>query len=248
MGHQVYFRFYGELNDFLPPDRRQVQFVHTLRESAAVKDAIEALGVPHPEVDLILVDGQSVGFSYGVAGGEAISVYPRFRQLDVTTVSRVRPPWPPPAHFVLDVHLGKLARYLRLLGFDTLYDNRWDDADLAQVASRDRRILLTQDRGLLKRNLVMYGYCVRSSQPEQQMVEIIRQFDLVDAIAPFSRCLRCNGLLEPVTKASIGDRLPPFTYQSCNEFHRCQDCNHLYWKGGHYQRLQTLVERAIAQA
>jgi hypothetical protein len=192
----AFFRFYGSLNDFLPPARQQTEFTHRLKDRGSIKDTIEGLGVPHPEVDLILVNGQSVGFKYLVQGGDRISVYPQFTRLDIAAISRVRPPPLSDYRFVLDVHLGKLAAYLRLLGFDALYQNNYDDDELAAISSQEARILLTQDRGLLKRSLVTYGYAVRSPYPETQLVEVLTRFQLQAAIAPLQRCPRCNGQRE----------------------------------------------------
>ncbi|MEB3211728.1 MAG: Mut7-C RNAse domain-containing protein [Leptolyngbyaceae bacterium] len=171
------FRFYGNLNYFLPPERRQTPFEHRLKEQGSVKDTIEAIGVPHPEVSLILVNGESVSFSYLVQGGDRISVYPQFAQLEIASLSHVQPPPPDHIRFVLDVHLGKLATHLRILGFDALYRNDYDDKELAAIASQEHRILLTQDRGLLKRSIVTYGYAVRSDNPEVQVQEVLERFD-----------------------------------------------------------------------
>ncbi|MDJ0706801.1 MAG: Mut7-C RNAse domain-containing protein [Leptolyngbyaceae cyanobacterium MO_188.B28] len=242
---QVYFRFYGDLNDFLPAVKRQTRFVHFLKEPASIKDVIESLGPPHPEVDLILVNGASVDFNYLLRGGENVSVYPLFRSLNIAPISQVRPPSLTEARFVLDVHLGKLAIYLRLLGFDGLYQNNYSDPQLAELAHRDRRILLTQDRALLKRSIIRYGYCVRASDPMQQLQEVLRRFQLFDAIAPFQRCLRCNGRLKPVEKAEICDRLEPLTQKYYTEFRICQDCQQIYWKGSHYERMQTLIDGVL---
>ena len=243
---QVYFRFYGDLNDFLPPAKRQTRFGHFLKEPASIKDVIESLGPPHPEVDLILVNGASVDFSYLLIGGEHISVYPLFRSLNIHTISQVRPPTLPEARFVLDVHLGKLAIYLRLLGFDGLYQNNYSDPQLAELAHRDRRILLTQDRTLLKRSVILYGYCVRASDPRQQLHEVLQRFQLFEAIAPFRRCLRCNGRLQAVAKADIFDRLEPLTQKYYTDFRICQDCDQIYWKGSHYERMQSLIDGVLS--
>ncbi|NEQ29688.1 MAG: Mut7-C ubiquitin/RNAse domain-containing protein [Leptolyngbya sp. SIO4C5] len=236
-------RFYSSLNDFLPPEKRQVRFSHRPKQSSTVKDTIESLGVPHPEIDLILVNDRSVDFSYLVQAGDRISVFPRFQHLDISSVSRVQPAPLPEPRFVLDVHLGKLATYLRLLGFDIRYANHCDDATLAQIASDEQRILLTRDRGLLKRSLVTHGYCVRHDDPLEQVSEILSRFDLFDAIAPFERCLRCNGQLQPVEKAQVSDRLPPLTRQYYDEFYQCQSCQQVYWKGAHYAPLQQIVQQ-----
>lgn len=243
---QAVFRFYGSLNDFLAPARQQLAFSHTVKDRASVKDAIESLGVPHPEVDLILANQHSVGFTYLLQDGDVITVYPysEARQLDV--VSHVRPASLENHRFVLDVHLGKLASYLRLLGFDTLYQNNYDDAELADISSEQQRILLTRDIGLLKRSIVVYGYRVRSHNPKEQVQEILNRFSLHSSTAPFKRCPRCNGLLQPVEKKAVAHRLPHFTRLSYDQFFECQVCGQLYWKGAHYKRIQNLVDRFVS--
>ncbi|MBI1876896.1 MAG: Mut7-C ubiquitin/RNAse domain-containing protein [Chloroflexi bacterium] len=234
-------RFYAELNDFLPSDQRQKTLTYPFELSASVKDVIEALGVPHTEVDLILANGGSVDFAYLVQDGDYISVYPVFEAIDITPLVRVRPRPLRETRFILDVHLGRLAVYLRMLGFDTLYRNDYADEELAHISSSQGRILLTRDRGLLKRSVVTHGYCVRSTNPRQQLTEVVRRFDLFVSLAPFSRCLHCNGLLQAVDKETISDRLPPKTRQYYNDFRRCQCCDHIYWPGSHFQRMQQFI-------
>lgn len=239
----MFFRFYAGLNDFLPPLRRQTTFAHIVKEQASIKDVIEAIGVPHPEVDLILVNGEPVGFDYLIQDCDRISVYPRFQRIDIAEVSPVRPAPLLQIQFVLDVHLGKLATYLRLLGFDTLYRNDYKDDELARISSQEQRILLTQDRGLLKRSIVTHGYIVRSHNPEEQAREVLERFSLKDAVAPLERCPRCNGHVTLVDKAEVADRLPPLTYLHYSQFAVCQDCDRVYWKGAHYERIQQLIDR-----
>lgn len=231
-------RFYAELNDFLPPRRRQVELEHVLTEHASVKHVIETLGVPHTEVDLVLVNGQSVDFAYRVREGDRISVYPVFESLDISSLERVRPRPLREPRFVLDVHLGRLARYLRMLGFDSLYRNDCDDETLADLSRRERRILLTRDRGLLKRSAVTHGYLLREADPRAQLAEVVRRFDLGGVLAEFTRCMRCNGLLEPVAKATIEHRLLPKTRRYYDEFAVCRDCGRIYWKGSHYEDMR----------
>ncbi len=238
---QVTFRFYAELNDFLPPGRRQVPFTCSLNGHPSIKDAVESLGVPHTEVDLILINGVSVDFTHPVQDSDQVSVYPVFEGLDISPLVRLRPqPLREPA-FVLDAHLGRLSAYLRLLGFDTLYRNDYGDEELAEISAAQQRILLTRDRGLLKRSLVTHGYCIRSSDPLQQVREVMVRFDLTGAVLPFKRCLRCNGLLEPVEKREIEERLQAETARYFNEFFRCASCSQLYWHGSHFEALQKKI-------
>jgi uncharacterized protein with PIN domain len=242
---RVSIRFYAELNDFLPPRRRQVAFEHVLNERASVKHVIETLGAPHPEVDLILVNGESVDFTYLVRDGDRISVYPVFESVDISPLVRVRPRPLREPRFVLDTHLGKLATSLRMLGFDTLYRNDYRDQALADLSRRERRILLTRDRGLLKRSAVSHGYLVRETDPRAQLAEVVRRFDLAGMIEAFRRCMRCNGALEPVAKAVIQDRLLPKTRQYYDDFSICHDCNRVYWKGSHHEDMLRRMQRLL---
>jgi uncharacterized protein len=243
---QVTLRFYADLNAFLPRARRQVAFPLRLTKPASVKDVIEARGVPHTEVELILVNGQPVDFAYLVRDGDRIGVYPPFTSLDISPLLRVQPAPLPEPRFVLDGHLGTLARSLRLLGFDALYRNDSDDDTLARLSSDEGRILLTRDRGLLKRRVVTRGYHVWETDPARQVGEVLRRFDLHGAVAPFTRCLRCNGVLVDVAKDVIADRLPPYTRASYDAFRACQACGRVYWQGAHDRGLQQLIHRLLA--
>lgn len=240
------FRFYEELNDFLPPERRKVAFDHEFDRRASIKDMIEALGVPHPEIELIVVNGESVGFDYILRDGDRVAVYPVFEAIDVSNAVRLRDRPLRTTRFVLDVQLGKLARYLRLCGFDTLYRNDYDDEDMAGIASGDNRILLTRDRDVLKRRIVTHGCFVRSDQPRQQLHEVLDRFDLHDAVAPFTRCSRCNGPLQDIAKTDIEHRLEPLTRRYYEHFRICTDCARLYWRGSHVQRIERLLARIRA--
>ena len=237
----VTFRFYGQLNDFLPPRCRQRGFRRMLAASASVKDAIEALGVPHPEVDVILVNGRSEDFANRLSDGDRVSVYPAFRSIDLAGLHRAGADPPRPARFVLDVHLRKLAFLLRLCGFDALLEA--DDPDVAAISAHEARIALTRDVGLLKRSAILHGHWVRHTDPELQLTEVLERFDLVHRMKPFARCLRCNTPLVSVDAAAVTDRLPPRTRTSFHQFRQCSGCGRLYWEGSHYARLARLIER-----
>ena len=239
------FRFYAELNDLLPPARRFVAFTHEFELPASVKDMIESMGVPHTEVNLILLNGTPVDFSRVVQDRDRISVYPAFNSPDVRPPHQLRPPLHEP-RFVVDTHLGRLATYLRLLGFDALYNTKRDDRDLSQISAHENRILLTRDCGLLKRGEVVHGCLVRTTEPKQQVIEVLRRFDLFSAVAPFRRCLRCNTVLNPVSKESILERLPPRTRENYEEFRTCPSCSRIYWGGSHYAHMQRLVQHVLA--
>lgn len=238
---ELTFRFYGELNDFLPPARRQRDYACSVRGPQTVKHLIEALGVPHTEVAAILVDGQPATFGTLPRDGDRIAVYPDFRTIDLDSFPALRPPLPDPPAFLADNHLGRLVRYLRLLGFDTAWDPTQDDERLAEWAAAENRILLTRDRGLLKRRLVVWGYCLRTTDSRAQLFDVLRRYDLHDRLAPWRRCLRCNGLLRPVDKAAALDRLEPKTRLYYDEFQQCEDCSQVYWRGSHFEELARLV-------
>lgn len=236
------------LNDFLPLNQRQVAFKHCFCGHPSIKDLIESLGVPHTEVDLILVDGESVGFAQQMQDGERVSVYPVFREIDIAALTYVRAEPLPEFRFVLDPHLGRLASYLRMVGFDTLYHNSFSDIELAAISAAERRVLLTRDRGLLKRNEVAYGYCVRSDDPVLQLSEVLRRFDLFDQIRAFQRCLKCNKMLSKVSKEVVLERLPAKVREHFDKFHLCQGCGRVYWPGTHYERMSELIASVMSNS
>jgi uncharacterized protein len=242
------FRFYAELNDLLPEPRRFVDFVHEFQGRPSIKDVIEALGVPHTEVEVILVNGLPRGFEYRLQDADQVSVYPVFEALDVGEGCRVRPEPLREPRFVLDVHLGKLAAYLRLLGFDTAYDREWHDPELARRSSDEHRILLTRDRQLLKRSQVTHAHLVRSLDPIEQCVEVVRRFDLAGRAAPFTRCLKCNARLDKVEIEEVAGRVPPWVRAESGPVTRCQACDRLYWRGTHFHRLERLARDLLGAA
>lgn len=236
----VHLRFYEELNDFLPPERRKVTFTHELTRRASVKDLIESFGVPHTEVEVILANGRSVDFSYIVQAGDHISVYPVFESLDIRPLLRLRDKPLRDPRFVIDANLGQLARYLRLLGFDVIYRNDFTDREVARIASVERRIVLTRDRALLQHKIITHGYFVRAVKPREQVREILARLDLRGALRPFTRCLRCNGELEDVEKEAVLHQLQPKTRKYYDRFRRCRTCGQAYWKGSHFDRMEKL--------
>ncbi|MGB2954654.1 MAG: Mut7-C RNAse domain-containing protein [Anaerolineales bacterium] len=244
MSH-AYFRFYSELKDFLSASNQQIPVQVELAGHETVKHLVEMLGVPHTEIDLLLVNGKSVDFDYQIQVGEFISVYPVFESLDIQAVSKVRQKPLRIPRFVVDIHLGKLAGYLRLLGFDTLYRNDFQDNELAEISSAEVRILLTRDRGLLKRKVVTRGYLVREDDPKEQIHEIVRRFDLAQLAVPFSRCSLCNGILSTVSKRTIEKDLEPLTKEHYHHFKQCPDCNQIYWKGSHFGALEKFIRSIL---
>jgi len=243
----AWFRFYAELNDFLTPDGQGKQHRRHFDVIGPVKDFIESYGVPHTEVDLVLINGESAAFSHPVRDGDRVSVYPWFKTLDVSAITLVRPPAPPVLQFVLDVHLGRLAAYLRMAGFDSLYHNAASDSELAATAVSEGRVLLTRDRYLLMRAEIDRGYWIRSTDPKQQLLEVVRRFLLTSHIRPFTRCMKCNSALEPISRESVIDRLPPGVRHKV-EFRLCSSCGRVYWEGTHYTRMNKILQWVKANA
>lgn len=233
------FRFHGELNDFLPEIRRGQFFEHGFPGAPAIKDPIQALGVPHTEIGCILVDGEAVGFEHRLRGGEMVEVFPAQPVPAALSAPACRPLRPvPEPRFVLDVHLGRLAAYLRLLGFDCLYRNDFGDAEIARIALREHRIVLTRDIGLLKHNAVVHGAFLRATRPILQLREVLDRFRLGEVLEPFSRCSLCNGRVDLVEKSTIRGEVPEKVYAYCQDFSRCRECRRIFWPGGQYERMK----------
>ena len=330
--HRVRVRFYQELGDFLAPHRRGREFELTVHDGTTTKALVEHCGVPHGEVDLLLVDGESVDFACKLQDGQRVSVYPVFESFDISALTRVRPVPLRVVRFLVDANLGKLASLLRMYGLDAtdagmLYrtaggttargttaslpgadqagrageaggarsadgaddahvvDQVWcadrenaademarpdetgdagrdgrsyravpsaraddEDARLVAAARREQRIILTRDRRLLERRAVTHGCYVRSQNPEQQLLFVLRRFDLAAAVRPFSRCMRCNEPLQPVAKAAVLHRLPPMVRVQQQSFSRCPRCGRLYWPGSHWQRMRRRLDTLLAAA
>jgi uncharacterized protein with PIN domain len=235
-------RFYAGLNDFLPSGK-QYSDIHVIFQCrTSLKHIIESIGVPHTEIDLVLVNGTSVDFAFQPNESDRISVYPVFERFDISSLIKLHPPPQRPTRFILDTHLGKLSSYLRLLGFDSIYSNNMDDDLLAEKSCDENRILLTRDIGLLKRSKVTHGYFVRSTHPKQQVVEVVRYFNLGPKITPFSRCLKCNELLHAIDKKEIWDSLKPDTRKHFNDFQICTQCERIFWEGSHFERMNNFVQ------
>ncbi len=243
----ITLRFYEELNDHLPVKHRKIRFSRQLTHPASVKDVIESCGVPHPEVELILVNGESVDFEYPVQPNDDLSVYPVFESMDVSSV--VRLPKRPLRNvaFIADVHLGKLTRILRILGFDIHYDPILEDAELAEISGETGKVLLTRDRRLLMRKIIDKGYYVRSPNPYEQTVEILQRFQLKNQVSPFSRCPECNGRINPVQKADVDEVLPPMTRKLYFSFRICENCRKVYWEGAHTKKLNGMINRIMME-
>jgi hypothetical protein len=240
------FRFYAELNDHLPPGQQFGLVEKQFFVPASVKDMIEGIGVPHAEVDLILVNGESSDFTRLIRNGDRVAVYPVFESIDITPVLRLRPQPLRETKFVLDVHLGRLARYLRMLGFDAVYSNRFTDLELVRISAAERRILLTRDRGVLKHSAVTHGYWLRETDSLRQAAEVVRRFDLARSLRPLTRCMVCNQPLKAASRAEVCGRVPPGTLEWCDEFQECTGCGRVYWHGSHCRRMQRWIEQLAA--
>lgn len=244
--HMANFRFYEELNDFLPAAWRKRSFDHPCAEAASVKHMIEALGVPHTEVDLVLVNGVSVSFDHLLHENDHVAVYPRFEAFDITPLLRLREHALRITRFVADAHLGGLARLLRMAGFDTLYDNHFQDDEIAALSVREARILLTRDRELLKWREITHGCYVHALKPAEQLSEILRRLDLAGSIKPFSLCLHCNAPLHALDKQLAQSRVPPAVRASHERFSTCDLCQRVYWEGSHWRRMQAQLQAILA--
>ena len=222
-------------------EQHKTNFRSSFYGSPSVKDTIQAIGVPHTAIDLILVDGQSVDFSHRLQGGERVAVYPVFERLDITPVIHLRPRPLRRTRFILDVHLGKLARYLRMLGFDTAYHRDWDAVTMSYLSLRQQRIILTRSLGILKYSRVTHGYWLRYGEPRQQLQEVLLALDLFRQLQPFTCCMDCNGRIQPVDKAVIREKIDHKIFQRFREFWQCQACRKIYWSGPHYESMRRQV-------
>lgn len=234
-GPRVHFCFHGELNDFLPPAKRHISFDHQAGGTDTVKHVIESIGIPHTEIERVTADGRILSPSDRLTDGERIDVFPHREPVLLND-----------AQFVLDGHLGRLAAYLRMLGFDCWYDRFADDPTLAAISRKETRLLLTRDVGLLKRSEVVAGYCVRAHKPHEQLREVTRRFALRPKFAPFTRCMDCNGNLYSVSKDEVADLLPPHTRETKSEFSRCSQCQKIFWRGSHQARMLGWIKDLTA--
>ncbi len=242
------FRFYEELNDFLAPERRGREFSVPCARAATTKHMIEALGVPHTEVELILLNGESAGFDRLLADGDRVAVYPVFEAFDVAPLLRLRERPLRVSRFVADAHLGGLAHLLRMMGFDTLYDNAFADDEVERLAAAERRIVLTRDRELLKRSGVTHGMYVRALRSTDQLREVFQRLHLARGACPFTLCLHCNATLAPIAKADALPRLPPRVAAQFERFAGCSGCGRVYWEGSHWRRMRGLIDQLLGAA
>jgi len=242
---QIGIRFYQSLNDFLAPGLGDTEIIHNLERKASIKDMIESFNVPHPEVERIVVNGIAVDFNYTVRDGDHIEVFPAGENFNGIPALQLRVELSQPPLFIVDSNLGRLARYLRLLGFDCLYRNDYDDGAVAKIASEQQRVVLTRDRSLLKRRIIVHGYFVRADRPKIQTREVLKRFALYSLIRPLTRCTQCNGILIETGKKPIEHRLEPLTRQYYDKFLICPGCDRIYWQGSHSMRIKQLLDEFV---
>lgn len=243
----VELSFYGYLPQLLSrPFRGKSDLLYELKRKTSIKDLIESLGVPHTEIDLIIVNNtDEIDFSYIVMPGDSIKVYPVSSQTDFLAPSLIRPALPHGFKFICDINIGKLARWLRIFGFDTVYENNLEDDELAEMASKTQRILLSKDSNLLKRKKVIWGHLVRVNDPTEQIVDIVQLFQLERLVQPYRRCLRCNGQLLGVNKEKVDHLLEPLTRKYYTVFHQCDTCGQVYWQGSHRSEMETNLQAVL---
>jgi len=244
----VSIRFYQELNDFLPNNLKKIKYRKTYKNNPTVKDFIESQGVPHTEIDLILVNNKSVDFKYKLQDKDEISVYPVFESFDISNIIKLRDKPLRNLKFILDVHLGKLTKYLRLVGFECYYRNNLKDPEIVEISNNEDRVILTRDIGILKRSKVTNGYWIRSKDPKQQIHEVLKRFDLYNQLNPFKYCTLCNGVVIQVKKSEIYSKLKPGTAKKFNDFFICKKCKKIYWKGSHYNGLKKFINSLLTEA
>ena len=244
---QIMITFIGILIDFFPIRDKNQPISYYFSQPNSIKDVVESLGVPHTEVDIIIVNGRSVDFSCRVSDGDVFCIYPFDTRPTIPEIIHLIPSLQAIPKFVLDSHLGKLATYLRMLGFDTIYRNDYSDQTLAEISNLEERILLSRDVGLMKRKAVRHGYYIRNIIPREQLIEVIHRYKLVSNISPFTRCIHCNGNLKPVHKSIVEDQLHEKTRKYYDEFKICDGCSKIYWKGSHYDHMQKFIGQIIHQ-
>lgn len=244
MNH-VSFRFYEELNNYLPEENRKVWYEYSFSEDISLQDAIQSMGVPSDEIDLILVNQQSVGLDYYLQNGDRISVYPTFELFDISGTSQLRENPLRNPRFICDVHLGRLCKYLRMIGFDTLYSNRFTPAEMIALSNQENRIILSRSFQLTRHKEVTHTYWIRSANPLEQIQNLIKKLDLPHQIHPLIRCLNCNNNLVPVEKQEILARLETRTAMYYSEFFICPDCDQIYWKGSHFENMLKFIQQHL---
>ena len=243
---KVIFRFYEELNEFLPKQRRKKDFQVDFEGRRSLKDMIEALGVPHTEIDLILVNGKSVNFAYVLQDWDRVSVYPVYECLNIENVTRLRKVPLRKTKFIADIHLGDIVKYMRALGFDVCFDPSLSTRKIIEISKQKSRIILTKSRQLLKFKEVTHAIFIRPGTTAEQIKGILDYLDIKDRIKPFSRCLCCNSVLKNVSKESIAERIPPKTKELCDQYTYCKFCDKVYWRGTHFIKMNKAIDHILS--
>ncbi|MFN2340779.1 MAG: Mut7-C RNAse domain-containing protein [Halanaerobium sp.] len=249
---KIKFRFYGYLNDFIKLAKTNnleidvgPYYIHYYKGRQTVKDRIESLGIPHPEIAMILKNGEAVNFSYLVQPDDFFSVYPYLYNFKLPAAKLLLPEFPAKPRFILDVHLGRLARYLRRFGFDTAYRNDYQDREIVDQAVAEKRIILSRDLGLLRRKRVKWAKFIWNDDPKKQLQEVFERYQLAESYEGESRCVNCNSELEKIAKEEIIERLEPKTKKYFDDFRYCSSCDKIYWRGSHYQRTEKLLDKLL---
>jgi hypothetical protein len=242
MNYSARFYFSGSLNDFLSAKNKNTVINYPFSENPSVKDAIEAIGIPHTEVDIILVNGSAANFTYRLHDKDEVKVFP-VENISSLTSGSLTPPFTYPIKFLADAHLGKLAKTLRIIGIDTFYQNEVSDKQVAEIGEKENRVVLTRDVALLKQKVIKHGYWLRNQHFEKQLQEVVTRFNLVTQIKPFTLCIECNGKIEPVAKESVIAFIPEKSARHFDEFYQCSNCKKFYWKGSHYEHMLQNLDR-----
>lgn len=240
-------RLYEELNEPLPRQKRKAPFTHTVSADTPVGVLLDDLGVAADKVEIILVNGESADLGHRLRDGDHVSIYPVFESFDISEQLRMRDHPLRDPRFVLDAHLGKLATYMRMLGFDTLYKNDYTDPRLMALSRNKGRILLSKDRRLVHKSGLTRAYEVRALRPREQLTEVMERFDLYRLARPFERCMVCNTPLETAHKSDVAGRVPPQVWREHDAFRVCPDCHRAYWSGGHHRRMQAFIRELLAR-
>ncbi len=237
----VIFRCYAELNDFLSAKQKYTSFNYRIKTPAVVSEAITSIGIPLSEVDLILVNSTPVERFYRLSSGDYISVYPVFESFDISSLKNIEREPLRKTKFIADAHLGKLTKYLRMLGFDTLYRNDFGDDEIINISLRDKRIILTRDKRLLNSRKVTHGYYIRAIDKHEQLTEVVNKFDLISQFKPFIRCMTCNSILVRKSPDKVKDLIGINIAYSYEEFYYCESCHKVFWKGSHFKRMESQI-------
>ncbi|MCD6561598.1 MAG: Mut7-C ubiquitin/RNAse domain-containing protein, partial [Deltaproteobacteria bacterium] len=243
----AHFRFYEELNDFLPEQRKKTDFEAGFKDKRTIKDMIESIGVPHPEIDLILVNGKSVNFDYILRDKDRVSVYPTFESINIADVTRLKKRPLKKSRFIADINLRDIVRYMRAMGLDLYFDPSLPPRGIIEISKKEKRIILTKSKKLLKFKDVTHGIFLRPGSTEEQIRYVIDYLDIRMDVRPFSRCLGCNNLLENIQKQKIKDRIPPKTMAFCNKYSYCRRCDKIYWEGTHVFRMKKVIEKILGR-